>query len=632
MSSEKQTKKHSIGATIAKLRKIKGWTQAELAEKLNVSDKAVSKWEQDLGTPSIEFLAPLAGILGISTDYLLTGEIAQPKQDGILNLEYMCSNDDPEVLEHIDGKILLGQDKDGKTILDYLSKYDCEKVAKAFFDLHPAGHIMSKDLRQRYPGFNRQQVVEVLVKYMLFEELDRLMIFYLHFLPHDLSGNNSWRHVEELQGIDFYSDEIFGRVFTEDKYKGEFLDKYLEYAGSYQYEKALAYAGNTKNAELFKMLWNRVLDINVHYYETRKKLKEQLKNDPRKKMPPCCRMPYEYDQSKLSYIFNLAYIVKNDCFLVDLDKKFLRAIVVNCGYIEAGREYNRRLSEFTDFIIPEEWFTLAALKASGKGDTYEAIRLSVMDEGLLNLEKLNKIEDYDTAKKLLFEEPITELELACWNNETKAPDSGKFNELYDEYSDWDRKRRKLKYLSYCSEYSYFRYLASNGVNDNYLKELGRIEVNDIDKNQYSDEDLAKFKYAIVTTAEEALELIKKIKEEYFRPRQEEHDRQVLRQKLTQRYPRTYFKELLEKGDVETAVVKLCVLLEGLLTTGYNYEGDLADMISKYCEEHNVDDETRDLLHKLRTLRNSYVHPIIENVDLTEKEILKCIELVFNIAK
>lgn len=38
-------KKHKIGDTIAKLRKEKGWTQNELADKLQVSDKAISKWE-----------------------------------------------------------------------------------------------------------------------------------------------------------------------------------------------------------------------------------------------------------------------------------------------------------------------------------------------------------------------------------------------------------------------------------------------------------------------------------------------------------------------------------------------------------------------------------------------------------
>ncbi len=42
----------SIGKKIAELRKTKGWTQLELAEKLNVSDKAVSKWEKDREFPA----------------------------------------------------------------------------------------------------------------------------------------------------------------------------------------------------------------------------------------------------------------------------------------------------------------------------------------------------------------------------------------------------------------------------------------------------------------------------------------------------------------------------------------------------------------------------------------------------
>ena len=65
---------HSIGKTIAELRKAKGWTQIELAEKLNVSDKAVSKWEKDNGSPSIEFFPILAELFEVSIDYLMTGK------------------------------------------------------------------------------------------------------------------------------------------------------------------------------------------------------------------------------------------------------------------------------------------------------------------------------------------------------------------------------------------------------------------------------------------------------------------------------------------------------------------------------------------------------------------------------
>lgn len=64
---------HSVGKTIAKLRKEKGWTQAELAEKIGLTDKAVSKWESDNGLPDTTIFPTLAEIFGVSIDYLMTG-------------------------------------------------------------------------------------------------------------------------------------------------------------------------------------------------------------------------------------------------------------------------------------------------------------------------------------------------------------------------------------------------------------------------------------------------------------------------------------------------------------------------------------------------------------------------------
>lgn len=61
----------SIGATIAHLRKRMGLTQAELAERLNVSNKAVSKWENGLGYPDLSLFPLLSSLFGVSVDYLL---------------------------------------------------------------------------------------------------------------------------------------------------------------------------------------------------------------------------------------------------------------------------------------------------------------------------------------------------------------------------------------------------------------------------------------------------------------------------------------------------------------------------------------------------------------------------------
>ena len=61
------------GQTIKNLREKKGFTQAEHAEKLGVSSKAVSKWETAKGLPDIALIEPLANVLSVSVMELMTG-------------------------------------------------------------------------------------------------------------------------------------------------------------------------------------------------------------------------------------------------------------------------------------------------------------------------------------------------------------------------------------------------------------------------------------------------------------------------------------------------------------------------------------------------------------------------------
>ena len=63
--------KEQFAEKIIRLRKKKGYTQAQLAELLNVSNKAVSRWETAEGYPDITLLKPLSEALGISCDELL---------------------------------------------------------------------------------------------------------------------------------------------------------------------------------------------------------------------------------------------------------------------------------------------------------------------------------------------------------------------------------------------------------------------------------------------------------------------------------------------------------------------------------------------------------------------------------
>ena len=62
------------GSTIRRLREEKGLTQAQLAETIDVSAKAVSKWETAKGLPDISLIEPLAAALGVSVMELLSGQ------------------------------------------------------------------------------------------------------------------------------------------------------------------------------------------------------------------------------------------------------------------------------------------------------------------------------------------------------------------------------------------------------------------------------------------------------------------------------------------------------------------------------------------------------------------------------
>lgn len=72
--------KKTIGGFIAALRKANGMTQRELAERLNVSDKTVSRWERDDGAPDLSLIPIIAEIFGVTCDELLRGERKPPEE------------------------------------------------------------------------------------------------------------------------------------------------------------------------------------------------------------------------------------------------------------------------------------------------------------------------------------------------------------------------------------------------------------------------------------------------------------------------------------------------------------------------------------------------------------------------
>lgn len=92
--------KENIANNITQLRKKNHWTQADLAEKINYSDKAVSKWERGEAVPDIETLYLLSQLFGVDIEYFLNDdkdiqkEYVAPKVRGLFKkmaVLFLCS-------------------------------------------------------------------------------------------------------------------------------------------------------------------------------------------------------------------------------------------------------------------------------------------------------------------------------------------------------------------------------------------------------------------------------------------------------------------------------------------------------------------------------------------------------------
>ena len=96
-----------VGEHIAALRKEKGLTQLELAGRLHVTDKAVSRWERGVGLPDIQTIEPLAQALEVDVLEIIRGEALPPQQQSTAVDEALAFVRESEKLRRQEGKVLL---------------------------------------------------------------------------------------------------------------------------------------------------------------------------------------------------------------------------------------------------------------------------------------------------------------------------------------------------------------------------------------------------------------------------------------------------------------------------------------------------------------------------------------------
>ena len=181
--------KAQIGTNISNLRKRQGLTQAGLGEKLNYSDKAVSKWERGESVPDILTLVAIAEILGVTVDDLLQDPNELPENTGSVQ----------QVMDHVVQKTL--KRKADKRIIQYLSSLVVWFVALfvyvvlssagvinswlAFFLAVPADAIVVLSLRSAWRDFRSNRF---LISVLMWGSLLSIYMFLLV-----LMHANVWR-------------------------------------------------------------------------------------------------------------------------------------------------------------------------------------------------------------------------------------------------------------------------------------------------------------------------------------------------------------------------------------------------------------------------------------------------------
>lgn len=181
--------KARIGANIAFYRKQAGMTQAGLAEKLNYSDKAVSKWERGESIPDVLTMMQLASLFGVSVDDLLGDVNALPENPTTLEAA-MNQVSELALKRKANKNIILGLSSTlvwfvALLIFVGFSTFDIRKSWLAFFYAVPVNAIVLLSLRSAWHDFRWNKALISIIVW------GSLLSIYVSILA--LAQFNAWK-------------------------------------------------------------------------------------------------------------------------------------------------------------------------------------------------------------------------------------------------------------------------------------------------------------------------------------------------------------------------------------------------------------------------------------------------------
>jgi len=616
-------KEETLNERIKKLRKKKGMTQLELAEKVYVTDKAVSKWETGEGNPEITILIELAKIFEVSLDYLLTGKEKEPEVIVISKMELCCKNDDVELFNTIS---LQGKDESGHLITFYLEKYDCYNVYKAFVKNVGVKSLFSSTARGT-STYDRETIMKLMFKYSDVASLEEIN-FFEHTMYRDqwghiqkdarYLGNGNYnvynsKLVETL--LPLLSDEssIITRILSINE--KNMVDSVVNW--QIVYTNILGYAVKEGRKAISDKIISTIIGLNnkaVNEYE------KAIKNEEDRKKGHHSFVVAEANIIDNGQIHGNVRYFKYSVVAVPV---VILESLLNSGDIENVKILNNFNKLFKAEFLADGIINAECMKKEGKVSKDDIFITSCMEFGVVNIDKLLKCNDFKLIKYAFENYPI------CFQEMLEDYLTRKqYRELYEFSVDNDFSSIANAVLCLSIEGSGIEGIKSaiKSVSEDVYLKGNAYDVNRkhfvIQKN-YSYWDNRKPLPRI--TSEE-------LKDKILKDLQLKIDKETLTNGLT----KEYFESLLQSNNLELLVIKLCVKLEAILKCDYKYEGTFEEMLSKFTEKHgyeddgwgyNVESNRSKLFHKLRKYRNGIVHPEQAKEALTVDELKSLIKYV-----
>lgn len=603
--------KHSIGQTIASLRKKKGWTQVELSEKLQVSDKAVSKWEKDDAFPSVEFFPTLAKLFDTSIDYLMTGKKTQPEIITISKAELCAKTDKQSAVKYIDSS---HKDENGKTLIDYISQYESLNVFVEFCSINKN-------------NITKFKTIDAIRLCLLANNLDLLnkavfqLTDYAKFTfesPNSIMGllpEGALEHFGKREGLEKYacilSDSLFKTIVTDKRINSETIDFLL---------------GKQTNRQC---VWYHTFPYLIH------QCYENNNTELMSRLLALAKENNDYAYTNLtnnqSYTFNYFFIgfynSKNGHGLVRVLEKTIK-LALDRGDFDLVSDFNeinsaviKYHSSFKCYVANDDEIRIAKLKLDKSVSATDVAIQSTIHNGIVCIDELMAINDFNIFKKTLTKYPIHIVEVLM-----DMLQNNKLREIYQFAVDENDSSLATMIIKEDIEGAK-KHLATYWRSDKYNINSKHLFI--LKNNRRIDFYSTARSYNEYKTIDSILAFVEECRQRIINDLSLKLDKEKTTGELT----REYFLNLLAKGDMEMLIIKLCVRLEAILRCDYHYEGDFAKMIDQYCstfntyddEDNNYDPHTPRLLHKLRMMRNGIVHSEKCNDKLSVSELQECID-------